>query len=380
MTTPEETTKAIKEFAIKVRAALGDLTQEEIQDLTDGLEADLAERAAEQGIAFGSAAGYANELRAAAGIAGTAGSSVTPAASASATGNSAVVEFDSPIIDGSVKRKRVTLTQRLANWWQAKLDGNPLLGKTWNWLGNFRGFWWVLRGYAVFLVFANIYTQTGLLPASKQQFLFMLFCLASSYVLSMKFWGRNWFLQLVAFGGHLLTLFAMFSVIMGAYGWQDMQYASKYPNMYNVPEGIQYNGKTVENIFAFDQNGKRIPIVQLFDQTGEPIAVTRPGSTLKGLPVWWSSNRDGESITVTTGAYDELAPVWNAWPLLQTTQWNNSFTGHLPTTPLDSPVENVPKLTIIAKHLLPTPAASPSASGNPSANSTTSPTPSVSGK
>jgi hypothetical protein len=376
MTTPEETTKAIKDFAIKVRAALGDLTQEEIQDLTDGLEADLAERAAEQGIAFGSAAGYANELRAAAGIAGTSGSTVTPAASASAAGNSAMVEFDSPTIDGSVKRKRVTLTQRLANWWQAKLDGNPLLGKTWNWLGNFRGFWWVLRGYAAFLVLTNWRGISGLLPASKIEFLFMLFCLLASYVLSRKFWSRNWFLKLVAFGGHVFTVLAVLAVIMGAYTWQDLQYLGKYPDTNNTPEGLQNNGQQVTNIFAFDKDGKRISIVQLFDQTGNPLEVTRPSTTSNGLPVSYATDAYGNSVNLTTGAFDGLAPVWNAWPLLQTSQWPDNFTGKLPTTPIESPVITVPKLTITAKHLLPHPVASPSASGDPSA----SPTPSVSGK
>jgi hypothetical protein len=380
MTTPEETTKAIKDFALKVRAALGDLTQEEIQDLTDGLEADLAERAAEQGIAFGSAAGYANELRAAAGIAGTSGSTVAPGfATGSATGsasNTAMVEFETVPIDGSVKRKRTTLTERLATWWQAKLDSNLLLSKTWAWLSNFRGFWWVLRGYAAFLVLTNWRGISGLLPASKIEFLFMLFCLLSSYVLSRKFWSRNWFLKLVAFGGHVFTVLAVLAVIMGAYTWQDLQYLSKYPGTYNAPDGLQNNGQPVSNIFAFDKDGKRISIVQLFDQSGTPIAVTQPSTSSNGLPVSFGSDAYGNSVNLTTGAFNGLAPVWNAWPLLQTSQWPDNFTGKLPTTPIDSPVTPVPKLTITAKHLLPTPVASPDASGNPSA----SPTPSMSGK
>lgn len=376
MTTPEETTKAIKEFAIKVRAALGDLTLEEIQDLTDGLEADLAERAAEQGLAFGSAAGYANELRAAAGIAGTSGSTANLTSSASAAGNSSVVEFEPPTIDGSVKRKRVTFTGRIATWWQTKLDDNLLLSKTWQWLGNFRGFWWVLRGYTAFLVLTNWRGVSGLLPASKIEFLFMLFCLLSSYVLSRKFWARNWFLRLVSLGGHIFTVLAVLAVIMSAYTWQDLQYVNKYPDTYNSSNGLQNNGQQVTNIFAFDKDGKRISIVQLFDQSGKPLSVTRPATTANGLPVSYGTDAYGNSMNLTTGAFDGLAPVWNAWPLLQTSQWPDTFTGKLPTTPVDSPVTKVPKLTITAKHLQPHPVASPSASGSPSA----SPAPSVSAK
>jgi len=351
MTTPEETTKAIRDFAIKVRAALGDLTQEEIQDLTDGLEADLAERAAEQGIAFGSAAGYANELRAAAGL--SAGIS---------TGEKAESSND----EAQTRKPRwIPITDQVAAWWQGKLSGNPLLAKIWSWLGNFRGFWWVLRGYAVFLLFANIYSRAGLLPASKMQFVFMVLCLVASYVLSRKFWGRNWFLKLVASGGHVLTVYATFAVVLSAYGWQYYQYDTRYPSN-NYIEGLQMNGQSVTNIFAYDKDGERIPIVQLFDQTGQPLAVVRPAQTQNGLPVTWGQNKAGDPLTLTTGAYNGLAPVWNAWPLLQTSKWPDSFTGKLPSTPLDSPVDSVPKLTLTTERLLPNPIPTASAA-NPSA-------------
>jgi len=47
MTTMTATDPAIEEFATAVRAALGDLPADEVDDLTDGLEADLTERAAD---------------------------------------------------------------------------------------------------------------------------------------------------------------------------------------------------------------------------------------------------------------------------------------------------------------------------------------------
>ena len=129
------------------------------------------------------------------------------------------------------------------------------------------------------------------------------------------------------------------------------------------------NGQSVTNIFAYDKDGPRIPIVQLFDQTGRPLAVVQSGLTQNGLPVAWGQNKAGDSLTLTTGAYNGLAPVWNAWPLLQTSKWPDSFTGKLPTTPLDSPVDSVPKLTLTTQDLLP--AASPTAtpSGTPATRS-----------
>src|ERR1700709_2176140 len=59
----------VDDFARAVRAALADLPADEVDDLTDGLEADLAERAAdEESPDFGDPTDYANELRSAAGL------------------------------------------------------------------------------------------------------------------------------------------------------------------------------------------------------------------------------------------------------------------------------------------------------------------------
>ena len=61
------TTTPTDEFAAKVREALSDLPPDELDELTDGLEADLAERAEESGLELGDPSAYAEELRAAAG-------------------------------------------------------------------------------------------------------------------------------------------------------------------------------------------------------------------------------------------------------------------------------------------------------------------------
>jgi hypothetical protein len=59
----------VDDFARAVRAALADLPADEVEDLTDGLEADLAERASdEESPEFGDPVAYANELRSAAGL------------------------------------------------------------------------------------------------------------------------------------------------------------------------------------------------------------------------------------------------------------------------------------------------------------------------
>jgi hypothetical protein len=59
----------VDDFARAVRAALADLPPDDVEDLTDGLEADLAERASdEKSPEFGDPIAYALELRSAAGL------------------------------------------------------------------------------------------------------------------------------------------------------------------------------------------------------------------------------------------------------------------------------------------------------------------------
>ena len=67
--TTSTVTPEIVEFAQGVRAALADLPAEEVDDLTEGLEADLAEAYAEDlQRELPDPAAYATELRAAAGL------------------------------------------------------------------------------------------------------------------------------------------------------------------------------------------------------------------------------------------------------------------------------------------------------------------------
>ncbi|MFT4220964.1 MAG: hypothetical protein QM611_10645, partial [Microbacterium sp.] len=60
----------ISAFAAAVRRELGDLPVEEVDDLVDGLEADLADQAADAGDGFElpEPVAYASELRSAAGL------------------------------------------------------------------------------------------------------------------------------------------------------------------------------------------------------------------------------------------------------------------------------------------------------------------------
>jgi hypothetical protein len=118
----------VDDFARAVRAALADLPADEVDDLTDGLEADLAERAAdEESPDFGDPAAYAHELRSAAGL--------------------------------PYRRPASTLTQVLVllkNWRHAIGDtsrSNRAIAGLLSFVISLRPVWWIYRGWTIFLWF-----------------------------------------------------------------------------------------------------------------------------------------------------------------------------------------------------------------------------------
>ena len=72
MTSASDSAAQVQEYVSAVRAALSDLSLEEVEDLTAGMDADLGELLAERGgtleVALGSPQAYAAELRTAAGL------------------------------------------------------------------------------------------------------------------------------------------------------------------------------------------------------------------------------------------------------------------------------------------------------------------------
>jgi hypothetical protein len=120
--------RPVDEFARAVRAALSDLPADEVDDLTDGLEADLAERASDQDSPdFGDPAAYAYELRTAAGVPFR----NPPSSLAYATGI---------LRNGGLHAL-------------ATLRSNRAFAAAFGFFASLQPVWWVYRGWAVFLWF-----------------------------------------------------------------------------------------------------------------------------------------------------------------------------------------------------------------------------------
>ena len=252
--TTSTVTPEIVAFAQGVRAALADLPAEEVDDLTDGLEADLAEAYAEDlQRELPDPGAYATELRAAAGL---------PMRTKAKTG----------VLSG------------LAQSWTGTRAGvgvairrNPALASVVEFLGELRPAWWIVRAWlAAWLVAAFFGNERGYGLAGSWWLVFVAFAVVSVQ------WGRGRWQgtgvpALIAIG-NVLAVVAFLPVMAAADdgsdgGDFDRGFQSGVDATVNdpAPDGLQLRGQPVTNIFAYDAAGKLMRNVQLFNQDGKPL-------------------------------------------------------------------------------------------------------------
>ena len=282
----------ITAFANAVRDALKDLPTEEVDDLTDGLEADLAEEyAGDHPRALPSATAYAMELRTAAGM---------PPGAAKKTGLSAGVV-------GVLRRGQRTWGDALGS-----ARENPAVAAALDFLAVLAPAWWLARAYlvtwALMLLFSGVFGGFAGLTPTNGFILVLIVCV----VVSVQ-WGRGrW-----TFRGHRLLGIAANIVaaillpflvgdVLSDSGYDP--YAEEY---YDVPSGYGDIGHALEeagvsNIYAYDAQGQPLVDVQLFDQDGRPL----------------NPNEVGERLCVDDGPCAEAQPArlitgasaWNVFP------------------------------------------------------------------
>ena len=283
----------ITAFANAVRDALKDLSAEEVDDLTDGLEADLAEEyAGEHPRALPSATAYAMELRTAAGL---------PPGAARKTGFSAGVV-------GVLRRGQRTWGDALGS-----ARENPAVAAALDFLAVLAPAWWLARAYlvtwALMLLFSGVFGGFAGLTPTNGFILVLIVCV----VVSVQ-WGRGrW-----TFRGHRLlgTAANIVAAILLPFLVGDVlsdsgydPYAEEYYD--DVPSGYGDIGHALEeagvsNIYAYDAQGQPLVDVQLFDQDGRPL----------------NPNEVGERLCVDDGPCAEAQPArlvtgasaWNVFP------------------------------------------------------------------
>ena len=248
--TTSTVTPEIVTFAQGVRAALADLPADEVDDLTEGLEADLAEAYAEDlQRELPDPAAYAAELRLAAGL------PVRAKVKGSAFAG----------VGDSLRDTRRDLGVAIRR--------NPALAGIADFLITLRPVWWVLRAWLATWLVASVFGgQQGYWFGSTGWFIVF----AAFAVISVQWgrgeWGGKGVAPLIVLG-NVFAAIVLLPVIAAADDWSSTDY---YADAYagGQPEqstGMTLDGRSVTNIFAYGADGKPLTSVQLFDQDGRAL-------------------------------------------------------------------------------------------------------------
>ncbi|TXL61542.1 hypothetical protein [Aeromicrobium terrae] len=275
-------TPTVASFADAVRDALGDLPAEEVDDLTEGLEADLAEAFADGRGELPDPIAYAEELRTAAGL---------PRRAARRPGLDAA---------------RSTLTVAARKAWSAV---GPVAVEL-------RPVWWVAR--AVVAYFAVVWA-TGeyrqLMPDTVVEWFVLAVAVVISVAWGLGRWQPSWFRVPIIVGNVLAV--ALLVPVLNHQGdqtttWADAEDALVPANVDSNQmdlTGVYSDGNPVTNIFAFDAKGRALRDVQLFDEMGRPLVTSTPGGNgcldadCNDVGLW-------APAVLSTGKY-----AWNVYPM-----------------------------------------------------------------
>ena len=299
----------VADYAARVRTHLAGLPQDQVEDLTDGLEADLADALADESAGaagaagapgdlvarFGDPADYARELRLAAGL-------PEPAPTRPARGPRAW----GPALAGSVRSGR----RRMA----ADLDAQPWWPPVRDFLVAVRPVWWFARAWIVYEV---LVLATGRRSGWVPRDLVQLLLLGGLVVLSVQ-WGRGRWLPrrapwLTAVASVVAVVLVVPAVILAGDGERArFGGANAYPEyIEETPDdGVWVDGMQVSNLFVYDAAGNPLSDVQVYDDRGRPVRTTSDGGwgqwSLPGVDDLWTfvpvRDADGRRL-------------WNVYPL-----------------------------------------------------------------
>lgn len=280
----------VTEFAMAVRRALSDLGPDVLDELTDGLEADLADKLAD-GEPLGDPAAYAAELRAAAGVA--------PAGR--------------PSIADNVRENLADLRERFAPFL-----AHPPVAAVLAFLVALRPLWWVLRAWGLFYILAGFHV----LPANQ----FDPFLLIGLLLLSVQ-WGRGRWLPWRWSRGAVIALsvvaaLALPGLLTGAV--EKLTFVDRMDPDDYIADGILLNKQPVTNIFAYGPDGQPLTDVRLYDQDGNPLSI---------VPSQWGDQDAYWTYDGTVLAPSERAGTegWNVYPLQTVDPSDLSDTGTVPS-------------------------------------------------
>jgi hypothetical protein len=283
-------------FVARVRERLADLPAEELQDLTEGLEADLSDLVTERGgEALGDPDEYARELRSAAGL--------DPAPRR---------RLRRPHVD-----RTLTLGDRLdgyAAWWRREMD-RKYLDQVWPVASALQPAWWVARAWiaaVLVCVFLPGYTPWGYtwLPGVDGVFGIVILgaCIVGSTLVGLgRIWpgagegasrGATARMVLLALNVFAILMIPVVTGQVQEAKWRQAENQGFDDTGWVRGMGVMNRGNQVCNISAYDAQGQPLVGVQLFDQDGQPLE-TRCYSQVRRMVPWMLGD----------------VPRWNVYPL-----------------------------------------------------------------
>lgn len=295
-------TPDIRSFAAAVRVELADLPADDVDDLLDGLEADLAEQAADSGDAFvlPDAVAYAAELRSAAGLP------------------------DRPVGDAP----RVPLRERLERLRllaAARIRTNAAGAWTLDLLVALRPVWWLIRGFALYVLLASVVTIGLTGSAVYLDTPLAWIALFATTLLSIQ-WGRGAWVgaaPLRALRSIVTVLTAVTAVILviaaptvvprlfaASSAMSDVGYVD------TTQPGLALDGVRIRNIYPYDAEGKPLTGVQLFDQDGRELTTVGQAGAIETWE-WDQYFAGGGGPVPAPAAGTSARPTWNVFPLLE---------------------------------------------------------------
>lgn len=245
-----------------VRAALKDLAPEDLDDLTGGLEADLAELAAESEepliSRLGEPSAYAAELRAAAGF-----------------------PPPDPVVAEPKERWWRRAHTSASAWWAAVRAEHP-------WVEKLRPVWWLLRGVVLaYLVWALLGYQLG--------WVFLLLGAALSFWVGLMQDGWEGWRSRTVLIANVIAAIWFIPVMSLAPHFNQWAYSSGSTTIVEVPtDGVFVEGEEVVNLFVYDGAGQRIDGARVFTDQGTPLLV-QPWM-VPGVQDWGVSSFDSFPI------------------------------------------------------------------------------------
>ncbi|RYI98923.1 MAG: hypothetical protein EON52_27090, partial [Actinomycetales bacterium] len=252
----------IVSFAARVRAALSDLPAEELDDLTEGLEADLAEAYAEDlARELPDPVEYAAELRAAAGL---------PEPQPTQAGLRRTLAAVSADLRESGRRCLEAVRR------------NPAGRGVLDLLVSLRPLWWVVRAWvAVWLLAAFFGAEGGATPTSSAWWLVLLAAALVSIQWGRGVWGARRIVPLLVLG-NVAAVVLLAPVVVFADGRSNSMSTVYAEPVVQEPQdltGLYADGRQVTNVFVYDAKGRQLRDVQLFDSEGEPLRTSVVGGS-----------------------------------------------------------------------------------------------------